>query len=133
MMPAGPVNVAVGDFGLGRRPPGEHFNFEEEILPGQRMIGVESHLAAFNRHDPDDGGMMVLARLELIADIDLLDREGIPFDRLDHPFITFAVGARGLDNDLLPHIQRGPDQRSLEPFDDGPGPGEKGDRRIGGG
>ena len=77
----------------------KHFDIENQILPGERMVAIEKHLIALDTSNCNNRGMAVAIGLEHVADIDLLHRQLAARHAAHQRVVTFAIRLLGGNHD----------------------------------
>jgi len=101
-----------------RQPHIQNLNIEYQVLPGERMVGVEENFIALNRRHSDDGRMAVAVGLEHVANVDLLDRQFAPRHPADQLVVAGAIGLLRRNHDHALGARGQAAQRLLESVDD---------------
>jgi len=128
VMSTGTMHMPVLELVRPRRTYVQNFNVENQILPGERMVGIEEHLLALDGRNRDDGGVTVAIGLEHVADVELLDRQLAPGHPADELVVAGAVGLLRGNHDHALRARRQAAQGLLETVDDLPTAFEIGDR-----
>src|ERR1019366_7972476 len=115
----GPVRVAVLQLLRRRGPRRDHLDLEGQVHARQRMIGVERHVVAVDRHDGEDRRVTVLAGLELLTHLQLAaHRQRGAFHLLHLRGIMRAISLRGRHLHAQLRAGDGGPQARVEPVND---------------
>lgn len=120
MMLAVGVDMPVADLILAGGASAEHFDVEDQILPGERMIAVEEHLVALDGRDCHDRGMAVAVGLEHVADVDLLHRQLAARHAAHQRVVAISIRLLGGNHDHPLGTYRQSGERLFQTVDDLP-------------
>lgn len=122
--------MPLGDFGLGRLPDFDDVHVEGQVHAGERVVGIERDLVAFDGGDHHDGRAGTGIGLETVADTHLaLHGNGIAADFPDERGVVFAVSFGGGHDDARLRARLPVTERFLQPVNDLSGAFQINDRR----
>lgn len=112
-MPAGAMNVTMRDFFCRCRPQIEDFYIKFQVLPGQRVVGIDIGVMAPCLDDSDGphplGGIQLhdVTRLQFAFESEVFDRHALDFSRVARAkcFRGLETGSENIAR--LPAGQRG--------------------------